>query len=149
MGTDIPGCLSRCAMPGADVVSDAGDAGGDAPPAPTGSGAAGGPSVPPPGPCVPAGCPDPAFPIGQKCCTADGACGFQVQALGPDCLQANNPGVIDPACPAFSIPVGPGISLAGCCRPDGNCGAMDTFIGFGCADLSAVGGPPPKACNPP
>ena len=35
-----------------------------------------------------------------------------------------------------------GFTLQGCCRPDGLCGAMDTFLGLGCVNPADFGLPP-------
>lgn len=78
------------------------------------------------------------------CCTSEedvtairaleaGKCGVDMTALGfPGCSQKDQPGTLDAACP--EVPLGPpgAPPLPGCCTPSGHCGAMETFMGFGC-----------------
>lgn len=86
-------------------------------------------------------CPTPAS--GASCCTiADdvtairateaGACGVDMAAFGfPGCTQLAQPGVLDEACPPVEFPPG-APPMPGCCTEAGHCGAMETFMGFGC-----------------
>lgn len=83
-------------------------------------------------------------PAGTACCTTaedvtairaiePGKCGVDMTSLGfPGCSQKDQPGTLDAACP--EVPLGPPGSppLPGCCTPTGHCGAMETFMGFGC-----------------
>jgi hypothetical protein len=86
-------------------------------------------------------CPTP--PSGASCCTtADdvtairaveaGNCGVDMSSFGfPGCTQLAQPGVIDEACPPVEFPPG-APPMPGCCTEAGHCGAMETFMGFGC-----------------
>lgn len=86
-------------------------------------------------------CPTPAS--GASCCTAEadisavrateaGACGIDMAEFGfPGCTQLAQPGVLDEACPPVEFPPG-APPMAGCCTAAGHCGAMETFMGFGC-----------------
>ena len=69
-------------------------------------------------------------------CTSDGKCGMDLSGfgLGTGCAELDAPGVQDSACPSQSI--GGFFTLQGCCRPDGTCGAMDTFVGLGCTSAA-------------
>jgi hypothetical protein len=87
-------------------------------------------------------CPDPGLLAGfiqaASCCTTSNACGLTVPALGvQDCLPLNAPGTADANCPPVAI--AQVITLEGCCSPDGICGAQDTFLGLGCAQVAAEG----------
>jgi hypothetical protein len=42
---------------------------------------------------------------------------------------------------------GGGITLAGCCRPNGMCGVNLDLIQLGCNDPIPVGGAPPGRCG--
>jgi len=70
------------------------------------------------------------------CCTADGKCGLDLGSVGfGGCEEANAPGAANAACPSQTIA---GIlPLSGCCKPNGTCGALDTFLGLGCISLDA------------
>ncbi len=92
-------------------------------------------------------CPD--GQITKACCTLEGAgkagdpleftgraadlCGADLSEFveGDDyaCIQTNQPGKLDPACPVVPSPGG---DLMGCCSSEGFCGGMDTFIPLGC-----------------
>jgi hypothetical protein len=86
-------------------------------------------------------CPTPA--LGAACCTgmadidavratAPDACGVDMAELGfPGCTQLAQPGELDSACPPVEFPPG-SPPMAGCCTAAGHCGAMETFMGFGC-----------------
>ncbi len=86
-------------------------------------------------------CPTPAS--GASCCTsaedvtavratAAGHCGADLSSLGfPGCIQLAQPGVLDEACPPVEFPPG-APPMPGCCTEAGHCGAMETFMGFGC-----------------
>lgn len=85
-------------------------------------------------------CPPPEGLLGllaaQSCCTASRKCGLTAPGAGiVDCLEMNAPGAEDESCPAVTI--GGIFPLPGCCGEDGVCGALDTFIGLGCARFSA------------
>lgn len=57
-------------------------------------------------------------------------CGLDLSSLGmPGCLERDGAGTPDDTCPSSNQQV---ITLPGCCRPDGKCGSLDTFIGLGC-----------------
>jgi hypothetical protein len=86
-------------------------------------------------------CPTPA--LGASCCTgmadidavratAPDVCGVDMAELGfPGCTQLDQPGELDTACPPVEFPPG-SPPMAGCCTAAGHCGAMETFMGFGC-----------------
>jgi hypothetical protein len=79
-----------------------------------------------------------------SCCTSENACGLSATALGVvDCFPLNAPGAADTTCPAVDI--AGLVTLNGCCGPDGMCGALDTYVGLGCAAV-AVGDP--VSCTP-
>jgi hypothetical protein len=62
------------------------------------------------------------------CCGAGNACGGNFQNM---CVPLDQPGEPSSQCPGVTVM---GFPLAGCCRPDGTCGADDMgAIGFGCA----------------
>ncbi|MFO0570052.1 MAG: hypothetical protein U0263_30695 [Polyangiaceae bacterium] len=90
-------------------------------------------------------CTPPSTPIGQvdSCCVGD-KCGITSSLIGSVCVELGQPGKPDPTCPAQSIQ---GIPLQGCCKPNGICGVLDTFIGVGCVDPSQFGGPPSPKCG--
>lgn len=80
---------------------------------------------------------------GASCCTiADdvtavrateaGVCGIDMAEFGfPGCTQLAQPGVLDESCPPVEFPPG-APPMPGCCTEAGHCGAMETFMGFGC-----------------
>ncbi len=90
--------------------------------------------------CEPSACGTP--PAGVACCTtsedvtavravAADKCGVDMTSLGfPGCVQKDQPGVLDSACPEVPFPPGP--PMPGCCTAAGVCGGMETFMGFGC-----------------
>lgn len=90
-------------------------------------------------------CPPPQVPIGQaeSCCVGD-KCGITSSFLGGQCIELNQPGQLDPTCPEQSIQ---GFTLPGCCKPNGFCGVMDSFIGLGCVDPSPFTGQQPIPCG--
>ena len=70
-----------------------------------------------------------------SCCTSDGKCGYNVDALfqGGGCQEANAPGSADMSCPSATVTVmNFTVPLSGCCRGDGTCGVMDNYAGLGC-----------------
>jgi collagen type I/II/III/V/XI/XXIV/XXVII alpha len=78
------------------------------------------------------------------CCTTDNKCGLDLTSLGmAGCAEQNAAGTLDASCPAQSLS---GISFQGCCRPDGTCGSLDTYLGLGCV---AGTGATPTACTVP
>lgn len=86
-------------------------------------------------------CPTPV--MGVTCCTtaddvtairavAAGQCGTDMSEMGfPGCVQLNQPGVLDEACPPVEFPPG-APPMPGCCTEAGHCGAMETYVGMGC-----------------
>ena len=80
--------------------------------------------------------------MGTACCTtaadvtavravAEGKCGVDMSAVGfPGCTQKDQPGTLDAACPEVALDGIP--PMPGCCTASGHCGAMETFMGFGC-----------------
>jgi hypothetical protein len=94
------------------------------------------------GVCEVSACSTPAGGATACCTTAEdvtavraveaGKCGADLSSFGfPGCTQRDQPGTIDPACPAVEFPPG-APPMQGCCTASGHCGAMETFIGFGC-----------------
>jgi len=77
------------------------------------------------------------------CCTEADKCGLDLAAVGfGGCEEANAPGSANAACPSQTIA---GIlPLAGCCKPDRTCGALDTYLGLGCVSL----GESAASCTP-
>lgn len=72
----------------------------------------------------------------MSCVTTEGAPGISVILLPypgaqPTCVATHQPGAADSACPTDSfyrcdpIDCSEAQALAGCCRPDGNCGLLD------------------------
>ena len=90
----------------------------------------------------------------QACCSDNNpnACGLDttpvapIANLPPGCVQKNQPGGIDPACPPQPIPV-VGLTASGCCQPNGTCGNDFGLIELGCVDTSPFGGPPATKCG--
>ena len=65
------------------------------------------------------------------CCTPDNKCGLDLASLGfGGCVEKDAPGNPDANCPPVDITGF--ITLDGCCRADGTCGSIDTFLGLGC-----------------
>jgi hypothetical protein len=60
------------------------------------------------------------------------------------CIEANQAGTSDPTCPDITLQ---GVPLDGCCKPNGNCGVLDTFLGLGCVDPSQFTGGTPVKCG--
>ena len=90
-------------------------------------------------------CKIPTPPFGQLTgCCAGAKCGASFSLLGPQCIELNQAGKPNPTCPNGQVG---GISLAGCCKPNGKCGVQDTFIGFGCVDPEVLGGGPSPKCT--
>ena len=91
--------------------------------------------------CEVSACPTPS--MGVACCTTDdditavravvaGHCGVDMASIGfPGCVQRDQPGVLDEACPPVAFPPD-APPMPGCCTASGHCGAMETFMGFGC-----------------
>ncbi|HMJ10797.1 MAG TPA: hypothetical protein VK524_05290 [Polyangiaceae bacterium] len=80
----------------------------------------------------------------EACCTqGSNKCGL-VTPLGDSCMELNQPGSLDPTCPAAVI--AEGFSLRGCCRTNGVCGVSTAQIGLGCIDLP-VDGRAPASCT--
>jgi len=88
-------------------------------------------------------CPAPTMG-GASCCTLAedvtavrateaGQCGVDLSAVFgfPGCTQLAQPGVLDAACPPVEFPPGTP-PMPGCCTEAGHCGAMETYMGFGC-----------------
>jgi hypothetical protein len=67
------------------------------------------------------------------CAQASGGgmtCGLDVSSLGMGaCVERDGPGVPDSTCPSVDQQI---VTLPGCCRPNGKCGSLDTFVGLGC-----------------
>jgi hypothetical protein len=89
-------------------------------------------------------CPPAPGGFAQPCCTFGDECGVQIGFLGGECQPFDQPGVLDPDCPDLNLM---GFNLDGCCRSDGICGVMDTFLGLGCVDPSSFGQPPGPPCG--
>lgn len=80
---------------------------------------------------------------GTACCTTGedvtavraveaGKCGVDMTSFGfPGCTQRDQPGTLDAACPPVEFMPGTP-PMQGCCTASGHCGAMETFMGFGC-----------------
>jgi len=64
---------------------------------------------------------------------------------GGQCVEGGQPG--EPSSQCKGISQG-GFTLAGCCKPDGTCGVLDTFLGLGCVDPAQFGGPGGGTCTP-
>jgi hypothetical protein len=76
------------------------------------------------------------FLMAPACCTSNNKCGLDLSSLGSaTCVEQNAAGTLDPSCPAASVM---GVMLQGCCRPDGTCGAMDTYLGLGCTAATST-----------
>lgn len=136
----------------------------------TSGGTAGGGGVPSEVACGATTC-EPQEILGQvipACCTTDEQCGLDSSALASfgaafeeACQARDQPGALDPACPA-SVSVeapdsGIPITFQGCCRSDGRCGYMvDSLfgvaafeIGLGCVDSQPfLDGGAPAECDP-
>jgi hypothetical protein len=86
-------------------------------------------------------------PVGTltPCCPMDtlNACGAILPFATMACLTAT-PGVADPRCP--NLPV-TGVTLNGCCRPNGMCGLDLALISLGCNDPALLGGAPAGRCG--
>jgi hypothetical protein len=130
---DEAACREQCAY-----LSDGGDAGQT-------TDAADSPSPPPPAPttCDPAACAPSPLPVLTACCDPENRCGF---AFGETCIASGQEGTIDAACPAVDL-FG-FLTLPGCCRPDGSCGALeDQIFNFGCFDANALAGGQTVPCE--
>lgn len=100
--------------------------------------------------------PPPPDPIAPACCpsAAGSECGLVSGPLfGPDhegaCVQRDWPGEVTDECPSIDVSRPPfnGATLAGCCRPDGNCGYWDGVAGLGCAEAKWFGDSSAYACT--
>jgi hypothetical protein len=159
-----PACGSDETKPGEEPSAGAPNAGASGA---GGSNAGGAPSAIECGAttCEPQPILDTALPA---CCAPNGACGIDASALGEygpafeePCQERDQPGALDPGCPASAateVPDSgfPPISFPGCCRPDeGRCGYMvqSVFglitIGLGCVDSEPfLDGATPMPCDP-
>jgi hypothetical protein len=88
-------------------------------------------------------------PLGTlpPCCSMDmpNACGAILTVAGGACATAT-PGKVDARCPPLMV--AGGITLNGCCRPNGMCGLNLDIIGLGCNDPMIVGGGTAGRCGP-
>jgi hypothetical protein len=110
-----------------------------------GTGGSGGTDVPGTIRCGTSICtPITAGPIGvlQPCCPMDtaNACG----GISPFGCLTTTPGMANSRCPTVSVM---GISLPGCCRPNGMCGVNLQVVSLGCNDPVLVGGMPASSCR--
>ncbi len=115
---DVPSCQSQCGVGG-------GGAGGGG------------------GQCVPDQCPPAQVGNFATPCCAGNACGLSVSLLGPECIERDQPGSPDPDCPDQQLM---GFPLQGCCKPNRQCGVLDSFLGLGCVDPAQFGAPPGPRC---
>jgi hypothetical protein len=77
------------------------------------------------------------------CCSDADKCGLDLSDYGVDgCSEKGAAGKADSSCPGATI--ASFLPLSGCCRSDGTCGAMDTYIGLGCAAIGTGAG----TCTP-
>ena len=120
---DVAGCFRTCGL---------GDGGADAP-------AEGGVE------CVVGGrCPTPPRST-SGCCTEAGKCGLVLPNVGPECVELNQPGTVDSECPSLEAP---GFSFPGCCRPDGNCGVLESVLPLGCIPRETFAPDASASCTP-
>lgn len=93
-------------------------------------------------------CETPTAPIQvDSCCAGDNGekCGISSDLIGGQCIALGQEGTIDDTCPDQNIQ---GLPLQGCCKPTGNCGVFDSFLGLGCVDPSEFGlGQPGQKCG--
>ncbi len=98
-------------------------------------------------------CPAVPAEVDQCCTSADdvtehrarepGRCGVDLTARGgAACMQLEQPGVVDPACPA-ATPSGALSEEPGCCSDEGHCGIFNAAEGIGCH----YDGEPGEACS--
>lgn len=119
--------------------------------------------VPYDGSCGGETCPRAAF--GTACCTqpgtgrkghelenvgrAAGLCGTDlsdiVPSLGGICLQIDQPGELDPVCPA-QVSIEGGAARPGCCSDEGFCGSRDPVVPLGCFYATGLKG---RSCGAP
>jgi hypothetical protein len=102
--------------------------------------------------------PAPPNPIAQACCAGGNGdrCGLDPAPLfGPEsgalCVELNQPGPLDAACPDHVAPGLPwdGATLPGCCKTGGTCGVLDDVTGLGCIERSLFGdASAPPSCTP-
>jgi hypothetical protein len=88
-------------------------------------------------------CEPPSAPIPVDSCCVGDKCGLSSDLIGGQCIELGQPGTVGGGCPDQNFQ---GFPLEGCCKPNGNCGVMDTFLGLGCVDPSEFGGPPGQKC---
>lgn len=103
--------------------------------------------------CDVSACPPPAagtseMLMAEACCTSDGQCGLSFGGLSVvgACFEPNQAGDLDAACQKVTLG---GVTLKGCCRPDGVCGGLETVLGLGCVDANSVNGDPEVQCGQP
>ncbi len=89
-------------------------------------------------------CEPPSAPIQVDSCCAGDKCGLSSSLIGGQCIELGQPGDIDGSCPDQNFQ---GLPLQGCCKPNGNCGVFDSFLGLGCVDPSQFGGPGGQKCG--
>ncbi|NRA32174.1 MAG: hypothetical protein HRU17_02435 [Polyangiaceae bacterium] len=89
--------------------------------------------------CDPAACPGGTAIILEfaGCCDVDNLCGIN---LGDTCAPKNQPGTEDAVCEPQDLPIaGFELTLQGCCRENGICGAQENFgLDLGCTDIDAA-----------
>lgn len=74
-------------------------------------------------------------------------CGLSAASVGiAECLPLNAPGAADASCPTVTI--AGFLQLQGCCGVDGTCGALDTFLGLGCAKVASSPNAMTVSCTP-
>jgi len=66
------------------------------------------------------------------CCNDEGLCGISRSDLGPNCLEANAPGLLDGRCPTGTSPESN--RLAGCCTRKAECGVVLDHLNLGCVE---------------
>jgi hypothetical protein len=75
-----------------------------------------------------------------------GKCGTDIGEFAPQlvgiCLQINQPGELDPACPAVANPTAGQAPLKGCCTDQGFCGSFEPGLPLGCEYQSGKRGKP-------
>lgn len=142
-GSRDDGGMSASALRDGATRGDGGDTDGT-----RGDGATPGTASPPatgdsPTTCGGTPCPDLAPELAAlgaaACCTERQRCGIETPFSPGLCLSPAAPGGADPSCPVFAID---GLATwAGCCTPQGECGALDTEGGLGCVANGGLGAP--------